>query len=482
MQEKRKFALDIGLTFIGSAINMLISFVIIVFLGRYLGAGELGLYQMTSTIYGIVMVFAGIGISGVLIKYVAEFRNESKKSNEIISSGIFTSLFLGILFGLLVYLLSGIFEGIFNMPGLSNLLKILSFVFPFALVGGALLGLLNGRREMKKYSIATIIQSVLMLIISLFSLYKGYAVSGLVLGIVLSSVGSCLYLVSVTRSYFEISFENYFQTTKKMLIFGAQIFGANAINMINYQADIIMIGYLLTASDVGYYGVASGFSKFFWIIPQAIQTITFPATAEYWSKNNNSALQKMFDKSLKYTACLLFPIGLVIGFFAKEVITMMFGGGFDNSVLPLQILIVGTVVFGLVKVIGGSVTAVGRPDLGLKVVGISASVNIVLNVLLIPYFGISGAAIATVVSLSINGLLITILTIRILKIKIDFQWHLKMFGMTFLAILFFNFLGFVERYFVGTLITFIYVFLIIKLFLTKEDKKYFKDLIQTRRA
>jgi len=478
MQETRKFAFDVGLTFIASAISMLFGFIIIVFLGRYLGPGDLGLYQMTSTIYGIVMVFAGIGIPGAMIKYVAECRKESKKSNMIISSGVITSLFLGIFFSLLVYLLSGIFEGIFKMPGLSNLLKILSLVFPFSLVGGALLGLLNGIREMKKYSIATIIQSVLMLIISLLSLYWGYAVSGLVLGIVLSSVGSCLYLVSVSRSYFEISLENYFQTTKKMLIFGAQIFGANAINLINYQADIIMIGYFLTAADVGYYGVASGFSKFFWIIPQAIQTITYPVTAEYWSKNYNSALQTMIDKSMKYTACLLFPIGLGVGFFAKDIITMMFGGGFVSSVLPLHILIVGTVIFGLIKAIGGSVTAVGRPDLGLKVVGISAAVNIALNFLLIPYFGISGAAIATVISLSINALLIIILTIKILKIKIDTQWHIKLFGMTFLAIFLFNYLGFVEKYLVGALILLIYVFMIIAFFLTKDDKKYFKDLIQ----
>lgn len=478
MQEKRKFALDVGLTFIASSINMLLSFAITVFLGRYLGAGDLGLYHMTSTIYGIIMLFAGIGIPTVIIKYVAEYRDERNKSNIIISSGVITSFFLGIGFSVLIYFSSGIFEEIFHMQGLSNLLKILSLVFPFALVGAALLGLLNGKREMKKYSIATVIQAVLMLFISLLSIYLGYGVPGLVGGIVISSMVSCSYLISVSRSYFEISLENYFQTTKKMLVFGAQIFGVNAINMINYQADTIMIGYFLTAASVGYYGVASGFSKFFWIIPQAIQTITYPATAEYWSKNYNSALQTMIDKSMKYTACLLFPIGLSVGFFSKEIITIMFGDAFVSSVLPLQILIVGTVIFGLIKAIGGSVTAVGRPDLGLKVVVISAAINITLNFLLIPYFGIIGAAIATVVSLSINALLILILTIKILKIRIDFQWYVKMFGMTFLAILLLNYLEFVERYLVGTLILFIYAFIIIALFLTKEDKKYFKDLMQ----
>ncbi|MBC2697600.1 MAG: flippase, partial [ANME-2 cluster archaeon] len=53
MSETKRFAFDVGITFIASSINMLIAFLIIVVLGRYIGADDLGLYRMTSTIYGI---------------------------------------------------------------------------------------------------------------------------------------------------------------------------------------------------------------------------------------------------------------------------------------------------------------------------------------------------------------------------------------------------------------------------------------------
>jgi len=109
------------------------------------------------------------------------------------------------------------------MPGLSGLLKILSPVFPFALVGGALLGLLNGLREMKKYAAATIIQSVLMVIITVALIYYGFGVAGAVIGVVLSSIGSCTYLIWICRAYFDITLEGYTQTTRKLLRFGAQI-------------------------------------------------------------------------------------------------------------------------------------------------------------------------------------------------------------------------------------------------------------------
>jgi len=479
LSESKKFAFDVGITFIASMITMFFGFVITVLLGRHLGAGDLGLYRMVSTIYGIAMLFAAIGIPAAIIKYVAEYKGDRNKTNSIVSTGVITSLLLGIGFSMLFYLSSGIFEEIFKMPGLAGLLKILSPIFPFALVGGVLLGMLNGLREMKKYGTATIFQSVLMIVVSVLLIYFGFGVAGVVIGVVLASVGWCLYLLFITRDYFEITFEGYADNTKKMLVFGVQIFAGNAINLINYQADTIMIAYFLTATDVGYYAVAVGLSKFFWLIPQAIQTITYPATSEYWGEKNHSALQIMIDKSMKYTACVLLPIGLGVGFFAKEIITLIFGGEFLNAVLPLQILVVGTVGYGIAaKAIGGSTSAIGRPDINLKVIFVSAFVNIILNLLLIPRFGIIGAAVATTVSLSVISIIFSMWCVKLLSLQIDLKWYKNISVSVFLSILFF-YVGqvFVEKYIIGFLILFSFIIVIYYIFLNKEDRKYITSLI-----
>lgn len=479
MQPHKKFAFDVGITFLASAVALPLGFIITVLMGRYLGAGDLGLYRMTTTLYGIAMLVAAIGIPAAMIKYVAEFKDDRTKFNRIVSSGVITSLFLGIGFVALFYFTSGIFAGIFDMPGLPGLLKMLSPVFPFALVGGALLGMLNGLREMKKYAAATIIQSVLMVIITVVLIYYGFGVTGAVIGVVLSSVGSCAFLIWTCRGYFDITLEGYRQTTRKLLGFGAQIFGANAINMINYQADIVLIAYFLTATDVGYYAVAVGLSKFFWIIPQAIQTITYPATSEYWANNNHSALQTMIDKSMKYTACVLLPIGLGVGFFAGDIITLIFGKDFGYAILPLQILIVGTVGYGIAaKAIGGSTSAIGRPDINLKVIFVSAFVNIILNLLLIPRFGIIGAAVATTVSLSVVSIVFLMWCVKLFSLQIDLKWYKNISVSVFLSILFF-YVGqvFVEKYIIGFLILFSFIIVIYYTFLNKEDRKYIASLI-----
>jgi O-antigen/teichoic acid export membrane protein len=122
MQPHKKFAFDVSITFLASVVSLPLGFVITVALGRYLGAGDLGLYRMTSTIYGIGMLVAAIGIPATMIKYVAEFKDDRNKFNQIASSGVITSLFLGIGFIALFYFSSGLFANIFNMPELSGLI------------------------------------------------------------------------------------------------------------------------------------------------------------------------------------------------------------------------------------------------------------------------------------------------------------------------------------------------------------------------
>lgn len=288
----------------------------------------------------------------------------------------------------------------------------------------------------------------------------------MVIGVVISSVGWCLYLLLITRAYFEITFEGYAKNTKKMLGFGVQIFGANAINMINYQADIILIGYFLTAIDVGYYAVAVGLSKFFWLIPQAIQTITYPATSEYWANNNQSSLQIMIDKSMKYSTCILLPIGLMVWLFAEEIIILIFGDSFIYAVLSLQILLIGTVINGVLgRSIGGTLAGIGRAYLVPKIAACSATINLIFNFILIPVFGIAGAAIATAFSISITSIINLFFISKYAYIKFDIIWYGKAGLFALLALL----ICYIFNYnIIARILSIVFLIILIRLFLFKE--------------
>lgn len=455
----------------------MLGFCITILLGRYLGANSLGLYRMSSTVLWIITLVAAIGIPAAIVKYAAEVKGDREKLSQVISSGVFTSLISGIIFIATFYFLSGIFAQIFKMPELSFLLRILAFVFPFTLVSGILLAMFNGLREMKKYNIATIFQSFLLIFFTLVLFKFGFGVNGAVAAIVFSAIGDCALLMWFSRGYFVLTLKNYLSMTKKLTTFGFQIFGATIINQINYQADTIFIGYFLTAAHVGQYAVAVGLSRFFWLIPNAIQTITYPATSEYWIEDNQKALQKMIDKSMKYSTCLLFPIGIGVGVFAQDIIVFIFGDGFIDAVLPLKILIIGTIIQGsTIRVIGSSLAGVGRPDISLKLVLVSATTNIVLNALLIPYYGIIGAAFTTTCSLLLNTVLGLFFIMRILGVNLDLKWNVKMGVITTITLFL---LYTLPEFFIWKICILTgYVLLIFIILLTKEDRSYFLELVR----
>jgi len=285
-------------------------------------------------------------------------------------------------------------------------------------------------------------------------------------------------LIFVSRNYFKITLIEYVKTTKKMLRFGAQILAAGSINEINNKLDIILIGFFLISADVGYYAVAIGLSRFFWLIPLSVQKITYPATSAYWSGNNRNALNNMLNKSMKYCTVILILIGLGLGFFAEDLITILFTEDFVCAVLPLQILIVGTVIRGsIAQPIGGSLSGIGRPDLILKIIAIIAIINVTLDVILIPQIGIVGAAIATTISLSAGAIINLGLVVKHLSIKFDVRWYLEILGVTLIAIVLFGFgMAFVNSFLLGGAILIGCSILMFKFFLTKEDKEMFKLL------
>lgn len=481
MEQAKKFTFDVGWAFLSSVVTLFIGFILSVVIARWLGANDLGLYRMTLTIYGIVTLVATFGIPSALIKYIAEYKEDEEKLNQITSCGFINAVIIGLIAAIAIFFFAPLLAGIFKMPELSTLLKITAIAFPFASLYSSQSGLLTGLRKMKHYAVLMAGHSVLMCILIVSLVLFGFGVEGAISGFVISVIGTFFIGSILSKKFFKLNLRNPIQNTKKILSFGGKMFSARAIGQINYHADIILIGYFLTATQVGYYAVAIALSRFFWIIPNSIQTIVYPAASEYWSTNNHAALQKMIDKSMKYTACILIPVGLGVGFFAQDIIVTLYGGEFIHAVLPLLILIVGTVIFGIIKSIGGTLPAVNRPDLAPAKGICGALVNIVLNILLIPRIGITGAAIATTCSLLIVGFLHLFFTVKLTRVKIDRSWFAKIGVTSLIIILVCFFLRQVNHHLAGIIAIIAIIAIIWIYFLSTEDKGYFLDLIKTVR-
>jgi len=456
---------------------MLLGFPITVLLGRYLGADDLGLYRMVNTIFGSLMLFVTIGVPAAIIKYVAEFRDNEEKIAQIVSAGLITSVLLGLFSFIFIYLSTNLFAKLFNMPELSGLLKILAFAFPFSIINSTLLGLLNGLREMTKNAWATIVQSTFLLIFTFLLVFK-YGVNGAVTGIVLSSALTTLLLISVQKIS-KITFSNLYGAVVQIIDFGSKTVLANAINLINYQADILMIGYFMTKTDVGVYSVAVMFAKLIWIFPDSLQKITFPLISEYHAKKMSDSITTVVDRCMKYSCLFLTFFTTFFIFFGEKVVALIFGAEFELSYIPLIILLIGTLFYGITKSVGSIFASIGKVNLVYKIPLVSATFNIIINIVLIPTYGINGGALATSFSLIISMILMLHFMKSLLEIKFDFWWYFKIFGITMFLIL--VYLIIVNKYniLLGLVLMALQYVIFFRFFIPVEDKQILYKVIST---
>jgi len=269
------------------------------------------------------------------------------------------------------------------------------------------------------------------------------------------------------------------KTTKEIVKFGSQLFLASAIYMVNTYTDMLLVGYFLTNKDVGVYAIAIAFSKSFLVIPDAISTVTYPVISEYNGKGQHKAIETLINKSIKYSLVILSVLGILIIFFSEDIILLLLKPEFLPAITPLTILILGMIFFGAVSSIGTAFSGIGRPDLNFKLNIPVLFVNLGIDIVLIPIFGITGAAIGTAISLSLLTILTIYLLDKILKVKIDIWWHTKALTIIALIIItFFMFKDWMNSYLLVGILFAGYLILVGKFLFTNEDKSDFRKTVK----
>ncbi|MBT4512984.1 MAG: flippase [Chloroflexi bacterium] len=476
----QRFIRDVGWSFASLAISAFAHFILRTFLARYLGTDDLGLYTLAFTVYSFGMIFAAVGIGAALIKYVAENKEDAAKIGIMVSSGTITAFLIGSIVGLVLYASSStIANNFFDMPELEKLLHIVAFAFPFIALEKATLGFLNGKRLMSLFASINITQNILTIIFTLILVLLGCGLTGAVVGLVVPiCICSLFSLFAIRTSLGKTTFEQYIPVTRTLLVFGVYVALTNGIGMLWGNMDSLMIGGFLSEEAVGLYAVAFLLSQVIQIPSLAIQIITTPTIATYWGKGDVGQIENMVNRMMKTVAIFIIPIVFLMVFLSHEIITLLFGEKFTPAVLPFQILLIGGVFAAILTTVGGTLSSTGYVKVLFKLSIAGLVLNMVFNLLLIPPFGITGAAIATSTSTTLAVMFVFYLWQRLLNIRIHWEWFAKLF--TFAALLMGTTygLGIIVNSYVCILISFIVlVVTLLKYFVTKEDLRLIKIIM-----
>lgn len=204
---------------------------------------------------------------------------------------------------------------------------------------------------------------------------------------------------------------------KPLISFGGWMTVSNVVSPLMVYLDRFLIGAVLSMVAVSYYATPYEVVTRLLIIPGAIMGVMFPAFAATFVQNRDRAAH-LFVRVVNYIFLILFPVVLIIVTFAYEGLNLWLGSDFaNNSCLVLQFLAVGVFINSLANVPFGLVQSVGRPDLTAKLHLVELPFYLLALWWLLDVYGIVGVAVAWVLRVAVDAIILYIMANRLLSIS-----------------------------------------------------------------
>jgi O-antigen/teichoic acid export membrane protein len=206
-----------------------------------------------------------------------------------------------------------------------------------------------------------------------------------------------------------------------LLTFGGWMTVTNIIGPLMVYMDRFLIGAVVSLSAVAYYATPFEVVSKLLVIPAAIMGVLFPAFSSALTVDRDRAA-RLFGRVVEYIFLALFPITLLVVMFAREGLMIWLGTEFaENSTYVLQLLMIGIFINSHGQVPFGLIQGAGRPDLTAKLHMFELPLYLILLWWLLNDFGIIGAAVAWVLRIVIDTVLLFVFAERAVLVEHSFN-------------------------------------------------------------
>ncbi|MBI3589563.1 MAG: flippase [Candidatus Liptonbacteria bacterium] len=367
---------------------------IIIYSARILGAAEWGLFSYVVSFAVLITIFTDLGIGPILTREASRTDDPVKKS-QIISTAFFLKLAL---------LAVGILVVIFVAPHFTTikearpLFPIVALIIVFDTLQNFGFSMTRALEKMELEATFYLLTNMAIVVFGFLTLhfyptvkFFAYAYAA---GIGIGAFATLFYL----RKYLGNLF-SYFQKKLIKPILGAAwpfaISGLLGVLMIN--TDILLIGYFLAAEKVGIYSAADRPIQLLYLLPAILATSVFP-TFSRLANRDSEKMKRVLEKILSLASLISIPIalgGIVLG---GDIIRIVFGSAYTQAVPSFRILVATLSINFTASILTNAIFAYNRQKDLIKFTALGGITNVILDLILIPRFGIVGSAWATLLA------------------------------------------------------------------------------------
>lgn len=455
----------------GYIAQKLLSFVYFVLVARFIGVEDLGKYTFALSFTTMFAVFVDFGMTNSFIREAAKYW---EKAGKYLSSIISLKAILAII----VYAVVAVAVNLMGYPPITkNLVYLSGLIMVLDSFTLTFWGVFRGGQNLKYEAIGVIINQIIIVTVGATVLFMRLPLLFLMLPFLLGSLFNVIFSNLMIHKKLKIKFSFSWdkQILKTIMKIALPLALIAIFSRVYGYIDQVMLSYLSGDAFLGWYSTAMKIPFALQFIPSAFAAAVFPAFSYYYL-HNKANLKQAFDRSMLALTILAVPLSFGIFSVAREAVLMIFGTEYVNSVMPLQILILGLIFVFLNFPLGALLNGCDKQVANTFLVGGTMTLNIILNLILIPQYTYVGAAIAFVIC---HGLLFfASLVVARQVIPYSRKYLLGVFIKTILsaglmaAIIIYckQFINFIPLIFIGAVI-YVLILYILRGF-TKQDLKF----------
>jgi O-antigen/teichoic acid export membrane protein len=385
-----------------------IGFLSTIYFAHTVGSAILGAYFLFLTYNGIFGLVTDGGFGGAAIKRISE----GTEPDAYFSAFFILRLAFTIL-GILILLM---FKDYFVELKYSNIFVWLLLSLLISMISGAISTGVAGMGKIGIHNTCVGIKNISCVIFQIPAIYLGYEIAGLAGGMVAGALVGAI----IEFHFLDLHLVRFkWAHIKSLSAFSFWLFLTASGMMVYSQADTIIIGHLLDMSNVGIYRITLQFTTVSTFSTYALRDTLWPRVSRWGKTNKLDLVEESLSRAISYSLIMAIPIfvgGILLG---DRLLLFFYGSEFARGYQTLIILLAVQVVNVFQFLFTMYLDALDNPKESFKVTAVSVVANIVLNIILIPFIGVSGAAIATLATMTLNALLARRALSKLMEIRLE---------------------------------------------------------------
>ena len=419
----QRFTKNIAIIATANLLTTLSRLILLPLLTKTLGVHDYGIWAQVGVTVSLAISFAGLGLPYALTRFLAAKKDKEEIQEEFYS--VFSLVFLATLVVSSLLIIFADFIAAAFFDGATQIVRITGFIILIGSLDWILLSFFRAFRQMKRYSTVTIAAAYGQVGLIAYLVLNGHGIFSVILAVLAVRVILFFILFLLIKSQIGIK-RPHFSRIGEYLNFSLPTIPGNIAAWVVQSSDRYVIAYFLGAASVGIYSAGYGLGNSILVAGMTLNFVLPPTVSKLYDEGKLGEVKIHLSYSLKYFLALAIPFVFGAALLGEQVLEIFSTPEIASHGYFIVPLVALSVLFlGVYLVVSNILILVKKTRITMTIWVISATVNLLLNILVIPYIGILGAAITTVIAYALALGLTTHYSFKEFRFNIEWRFVFK---------------------------------------------------------